>query len=238
MDRRNFIKVCSTVAVASALDRTLIGRALASQGGSFREYEKALLVKEDGSPLKPEDIKPHTSYIFFYPYVSTPSFLINLEKEVGAVDIELSDGSKYKWPGGVGPKRSIVAYSAICPHQWSYPTKDYTFIDYYSPDNPSKTTKKAGVIQCCAHLSVFDPSQGGKVLDGPAEVPITAILLKYEDGKLYAVGTIGVEQFRDFFDMYKKDLRKQYGSSRKAKKKSKECIVIEVSKYAKESIKC
>ncbi len=238
MDRRDFIKACSTVAIASMLDKGLIGNALASQPGAVKEYEKALLVKEDGSPLSVEDVKPHTNYLFFYPFVSTPCFLLNLGKSVEPVEVELTDGSKYKWPGGVGPDGSIVAYSAICPHQWSYPTKDHTFISYYSPDQPSKTTKKAGVIQCCAHLSVFDPATGGKVLDGPAEVPMTAILLKYEEGKLYAVGTLGVEQFRDFFDMYKKELRKQYGSSRKAKKKSTKCEVIEVSKYAKETIKC
>ncbi len=238
MDRRNFLKLCSSMAVASMLDTGVIGRALASQGGDFKKYEKALLVKEDGTPLKVEDIKPHTTYIFFYPFVSTPAFLLNLDKEVGPVDLELSDGSKYKWPGGVGPKKSLVAYSAICSHQLSYPTKDYSFIDYYSPENPSKTTKRSGVIQCCAHLSIFDPSQGGKVLDGPAEFPISTVVLSYEEGKLYAVGTLGVEVYQDFFDVYKRDLRKQYGSSRKAKKKSKECKVIEVSKYAKESIKC
>ncbi len=72
MDRRDFIKTCGTVAVASMLDASIFSNLLASQqDGMLKTYKNALLVKEDGSPIKEGDIKPHNNYIFFYPFAST-----------------------------------------------------------------------------------------------------------------------------------------------------------------------
>lgn len=238
MDRRDFIKTCGTIAVASFLDAGFFSQVLANQESFLKLYNKALLLKEDGSPLTEKDIIPHKEYIFFYPFASTPCYLINLSEEVKGVDVKLNDGQTYAWKGGVGSKKSIVAYSAICSHQWSYPTKEYAFINYYPPDKASETTKRAGVIQCCAHLSVFDPKAGGKVVEGPAEVPLASILLQEEGGKLYAVGVLGKDQFDAFFENYKTDLRKEYGSTTKAKELVDKCTVMEVEKYVKEIIRC
>ncbi|WP_096602885.1 Rieske 2Fe-2S domain-containing protein [Hydrogenobacter hydrogenophilus] len=238
MNRRDFIKTCGTVAVASFLDASFFSNVLANQEGFLKLYNKALLIKEDGSPITEKDILPHKEYLFFYPFTSTPCFLLNLGEEVKGVEVKLSDGKTYLWKGGVGSKKSIVAYSAICSHQWSYPTKEYAFINYYPPDKPSGTTKKAGVIQCCAHLSVFDPKAGGKVLEGPAELPLASVVLEEDGGKLFAVGILGKDQFDAFFENYKTDLRKQYGSSAKAKELVDKCIVLEVEKYVKETIRC
>lgn len=239
MDRRGFIKACGALAVASTIDARIFSEALAQQKGSlFKAYKKALLVKEDGSPLREQDLQPHTSYIFFYPYASTPCYLINLDKEVPPTEIRLANGQSYQWKGGTGSKKSMVAYSAICAHQWSYPTKDYSFINYYPPDKPSETTKKAGIIQCCAHLAVYDPSKGASVVDGPAEVPLASIVLEQEGGNFYAVGVLGVDQFDKFFDNYKQELRQAYGSTAKAKELVDRCVVMEVGKYVKEVIMC
>jgi Rieske Fe-S protein len=238
MDRRGFIRTCGVIAVASFLDARFFSEALANQEGLLKTYNKALLTKEDGSPISEKDILPHKEYIFFYPYASTPCFLLNLGDEVKGAEIKLNDGQVYLWKGGVGTKKSIVAYSAICSHQWSYPTREYAFINYYPPDKASETTKRASVIQCCAHLSVFDPKMGGKVLEGPAEVPLASIVLQEEDGKFYAVGVLGKDQFDAFFENYKTDLRKEYGSSAKAKQLVDKCSVVEVERYVKELIRC
>lgn len=238
MDRRDFIKTCGTIAVASFVDASFFSNVLANQEGFLKLYNKALLIKEDGTPITEKDILPHKEYLFFYPFASTPCFLLNLGEEVKEAQVRLKDGQSYTWKGGVGSKKSIVAYSAICSHQWSYPTKEYAFINYYPPDRASNATKKASVIQCCAHLTVFDPKAGGKVLDGPAEVPLASILLQEDNGKIYAVGVLGKDQFDAFFENYKKDLRKQYGSSAKAKQLVDRCVVMEVEKYVKEIIRC
>ncbi len=239
MDRRGFIKVCSTVAIGSMLDARFFSEVLANQqDGMFRAYKKALLVKPDGTPLGEGDIKPHTNYIFFYPYLSTPCYLLNLAEEIPPREIKLKDGKSYKWMGGMGSKKSIVAYSAICAHQWSYPTTQYSFINYNPPDSPSETTKKAGVIQCCAHLAVYDPKHGASVIDGPAEFPLASIVLVEEDGKFYAVGVLGKDQFDQFFENYRAELRQQYGSTAKAKEPVEKCVVMEVDKYVQAVVKC
>jgi arsenite oxidase small subunit len=158
-------------------------------------------------------------------------------EEVKPVDVKLKDGKTYKWQGGVGSKKSIVAYSAICAHQWSYPTKQYSFINYYPPDKPSETTKKSGIIQCCAHLGIYDPKEGGKVVDGP---PKFSGISGYtgRGGKFYAIGILGVDQFSQFFDNYKRELREVYGSIAKAKELVDKCVVMEVSKYVKQVVHC
>jgi len=238
MDRRAFVKACGSVATLSFLSSAFLTETLKAQTNEFKKYKKALLLKKDGNPIKPEDIQVGKQYLFFYPYRSTPAFLLNLGKEVKPAKVKLSDGSSYLWPGGVGPQKSIVAFCAICQHQLSYPTPEYSFINYYPPDKPSKAAKRGNVIQCCAHMSVFDPERGGIVLDGPAEYPLLTIVLSYENGKLYAVGTLGVERFSDFFDAYRSELKKMYKSFRRAKKKVDKSVVMTVEEYVNEVIYC
>ncbi|MCS6998141.1 MAG: (2Fe-2S)-binding protein [Aquificaceae bacterium] len=239
MDRRGFIKTCGTVAVASFIDPSLFSQVLAQQqDGMFQAYKKALLVKSDGTPLKEEDIKPQVNYIFFYPHNATPCYLINLGETVPPAEIKLKDGKSYRWMGGVGAKKSIVSYSAICAHQWSYPTPQYSFINYYPPDKPSETTKKAGIIQCCAHLALYDPKQGGSVIDGPADFPLASIVLQEEGGRFFATGVLGKDQFQQFFDNFRTELRQQYGSTAKARELVDKCIVMEVDKYVQAVVRC
>ncbi|MCX8164713.1 MAG: Rieske 2Fe-2S domain-containing protein [Aquificaceae bacterium] len=239
MNRRGFIKVCGTMAVASMVDPSLFSHVLAQQqDGMFQAYKKALLVKADGTPLKEGDIKPHVNYIFFYPHTATPCYLINLDESVPPAEVKLRDGKSYRWMGGIGSKKSIVAYSAICAHQWSYPTPQYSFINYYPPHKPSDTTKKAGIIQCCAHLALYDPKQGGSIIDGPADFPLASVVLQEEGGLLYAVGVLGKDQFQQFFDNYRTELRQQYGSTAKARELVDKCTVAEVDKYVQAVVMC
>lgn len=238
MNRRDIIRTCSLFAVGSMFNLIKFEEALGAEGGYYKQYKKSLLVKEDGSPLKESDIAPHTALLFFYPYKSTPCYIINTGQEVKPVSIKLNDGKTYSFSGGVGSKKSIVAYSAICPHQWSYPTKDFSLLNYYSPKEKSDTTGKSGVIQCCAHISVFDPINGGSVVEGPAEFPLAAVSLLVEDGKIYATGIVGKDQFSEFFDLYKSDMIEQFGSLDKAKEEMDKTVVMEVSKHVKEQIKC
>ncbi len=238
MDRRRFIRACTAVAAASLASPSFFLKTVDAKEGSFKPYKRAPLVDEDGKSLKLEKINPSREYLFFYPYRATPCILIDMDRELPPVEVKLADGSTYRWQGGVGPKKSIVAYSAICPHQLSHPTPDYSFINYYPEDKPSKVVNRGGVIQCCAHMSVFDPRNGGTVLEGPAKFPLLAIVLEYEDGVLYAVGTLGKELFEEFFDVFKPDLKKLYRSTRRAKKLVEKCPVVEMSEYTKEVIRC
>ena len=69
--------------------------------------ERARLVDTGGKTLRADALTVGQSYVFHYPYVTTPCFLIDLGSptEPGA-DLETSDGRPYRWAGGVGPGRS------------------------------------------------------------------------------------------------------------------------------------
>ena len=237
MHRRGFLRLCTSIAAASLASPSLF-KDLVRGSVEFKPYRKAPLLKEDGTPLSPEEVSPEEQYIFFYPYRATPCLLINLGEKVDPVKLKLSDGTTYLWSGGVGPHRSIVAYSAICPHQLSYPTPEVSAVGYYPEGVLSKLLKRDKVIQCCAHLSVFDPARGGEVLEGPSPSPLTAIVLSYEGGVLYALGTVGRELFEEFFDVFKPDLRKLYRSTRRAKRLVEKCTVVKMEDYVREFIRC
>src|SRR5258707_10387084 len=86
--------------------------------------------------------------------------------------LEIADQRSYEWQGGVGPRRSVVAYSAICAHQLAYPTKEISFISYRT--EKSARNRLGNVIHCCAEHSQYDPAEGARVLAGPAPAPLGA----------------------------------------------------------------
>jgi len=82
-----------------------------------------------GDPIAAKRLVVRTNYVFSYPYAGTPCFLLDLGRPVAAAQGLLrADGSAYAWNGGVGPARSIVAFSAICAHKLAYPTREVSFI--------------------------------------------------------------------------------------------------------------
>ncbi len=235
MRRRDFLKGCAYLSACSLLLHSFI---FAYNGRPLKRYTRALLVWEDGRPVKPREIKPDEEYIFFYPFRATPCILVNTHQRLGEVRLHLEDGTEYIWNGGIGPGKSIVAFVAICTHQLSYPTRQRTLISYHPPGKRSSLIGRDKVIQCCAHMSAFDPTKGGKVLEGPAKDPLPAVILAEDKGKVYAEAVLGKDLFEEFFDVYRKDLRKEYGSSRKAKERVDRCVVNPIRKYAREVIKC
>jgi hypothetical protein len=130
-----------------------------------------------------------------------------------------------------------VAYSAICAHQLTYPTRDISFISY-RPEKSARN-KFAHVIHCCSEHSQYDPADGGRVLAGPAPQPLAAILLEHDaanDG-LHAVGTLGGEMFNDFFRKYEFRLAMENGgAARRAVQGS--AAVVALENYCKQQVKC
>ena len=55
------------------------------------------------------------------------------------VELKTENGSTYEWPGGVGAQRGIVAYSAICSHRLTYPTRQISFISYRDRTSASRS---------------------------------------------------------------------------------------------------
>ncbi|HXZ54177.1 MAG TPA: (2Fe-2S)-binding protein [Burkholderiales bacterium] len=231
MQRRNFVLACAASAVAASLPAM-------PAGAEPRFYSRARLVEADGAPLKVRDVPANRNFIFHYPYAGTPCFLLNLGKPTQAfADLKTAEARTYHWPGGVGPGQSIVAYSAICAHRLTYPTREISFISYR--DEKSAGSRFAHVIHCCSEHSQYDPAEGAKVLAGPARQPLAAILLEYDpasDG-VYAVGTLGGELFNEFFSKYEFRLALEYGGNARSAVKGS-CMVSELERYCRQQVKC
>jgi arsenite oxidase small subunit len=234
MDRRSFIETCTSGAACAAAASALPAFAADSKP---KPYSRALLVDEHGNPVRASKLKPLTNYVFDYPFEATPVFLLDLGKPALPQSLSTRDRDAYAWPGGVGARRSVVAYSAICAHQLVYPTREVSFISF------RKTRALRGVqdelIHCCADHSQYDPAKGAEVLSGPATQPLCAVLLDH-DAKLdtlTAYATLGGELFDDFFKKYEMKLSLEVGP--KARNRvAGQSVVQELEKYCRNSIQC
>jgi arsenite oxidase small subunit len=234
MERRQFIKACAAALAASP------AAALSAQNAEPRRYTAALLVDALGRSIRASELAAGKNYIFHYPYAGTPCFLLDLGRPTAAgVSLKTADGRRYTWPGGVGPARSIVAYSAICAHQLAYPTKQISFISYRDARSASPTAR-ANTIHCCAEHSEYDPSRGARVTGGPAEQPLCAILLEHDakSGELRAVGTLGGELFNRFFEKYEFKLALDYGPAKAKAAVGEKTVVSELTQFCQQQVRC
>lgn len=233
MKRRSFLGSCA--AVGSAASLAAVASAFASTPP--RLYARARLVDVLGEPILARSLAAETNYVFHYPYASTPCFLLRLPRVAArAVSLKREDGGTYAWTGGVGPGRSIVGFSAICAHKLAYPTRDISFIHY---QKGRSATSGGAVIHCCADHSVYDPTEGARVVSGPAPQPLAAILLEHDEAtdQLHALGTLGPEQFDAFFRKYEFKLGMEYGGKAKAPVGDR-AVVSELTAFSKTTIQC
>ncbi len=246
MDRRNFMETCSSAgmaATAACLSASASMPALAADARP-KAYQRVLLTNERGDPFKAASLVAQANYVFHYPFEATPVFLLDLDKNVPPLQtpaLKTKAGDSYAWPGGVGPRKSIVAFSAICAHQLVYPTQQLSFISFRkgTPANAKTPNAGADLIHCCADHSQYDPAQGAKVLSGPASQPLCAVLLEHnaKDDTLTAYATLGGELFDDFFKKYEAKLSIEVGS--KAKNAvTQRTTVRELEKFCRNAVKC
>ena len=231
MLRRDFILACGASALTAPLPAT-------PADASPRFYSRALLVDPEGRPLRAGALTENRNFIFHYPFAGTPCFLLNLGKPTRPfAQLKTADERTYEWPGGAGASHSIVAYSAICAHRLTYPTREISFISYRG--EKSAGSKFAQVIHCCSEHSQYDPAEGAKVLAGPAPQPLAAILLEHDAASddLYAVGTLGGELFNEFFSKYEFRLALDHGGHARTVVESR-CMVSELAQYCRQQVKC
>ena len=232
MQRREFIKFCAASAAATG------GTAALAEDAQPHFYNRARLVSSDGAPLLAKSVPAQRNLIFNYPYASTPCFLLNLGKPVKAARLATADRHGYEWHGGVGAARSIVAYSAICAHQMTYPTREISFISYRT--EKSARNRFSNVIHCCSEHSQYDPADGARVLAGPAPQPLAAILLEHDPktDELAAVGTLGGEMFNQFFAKFGFRLELENGGPAARREIAGACVVQSLENYCKQQVKC
>ena len=203
MERRHFNKLCTGLITGAASLHANASKARST----LKKYTKSALVLADNTPVNFSTLKAGESLIFSYPYVSTPCFLLRLSKAASA---------KENWPGGIGDDQSIVAFSAICSHKMSHPAKPVSHINYRSDvvnfyDNKGQTKARTQLISCCSEHSVYDPADAARVLSGPAPVPLAAIELQNDsNGNIFAVGSIGENQYHRFLEQFGFRLAMEY----------------------------
>ena len=231
MQRRDFVKFCAASATAARVP------AVAAADATPTFYGRVRLIAGNGAPLKAAAVPAERNLIFHYPFAATPCFLLNLGHPAKAsARLATADKRAYEWKGGVGQRRSIVAYSAICAHQLAYPTREISFISYRAEKSPRN--RFGNVIHCCAEHSQYDPSEGARVLAGPAPQPLAAILLEHDEktDELTAVGTLGGEMFNQFFAKYEIKLSLEGGAPRATA--STTSVVHEMENYCRQQVKC
>ena len=230
MERRDFIRIC-----AGSLGAGAVAGSARGQGASPKRYPRARLMHAPGAPLKAAQLQVNRNYVFFYPFQATPCFLLNLGRALPPARLEGT--AQYTWPGGAGAAHSVVAYSAICSHQLTYPTRDISFISFRAGKNA--VNPHADVIHCCSEHSQYDPAAGAKVVAGPAPQPLAAVLLEHDPAsdQLSAVGTLGSEVFNAFFRKYEIKLSLEMGS-RARQAAGDECLVTELDNFCRQQVRC
>ncbi|HET6265102.1 MAG TPA: hypothetical protein VFD95_09600 [Usitatibacter sp.] len=233
MKRREFVATCAAAAGSVALPT-------AGQGGNLtaRMYSRAKLVDERRQPMRLVQLQAGRNYVFEYPFAATPCFLLRLRgPAASAIDLKTEAGSPYRWQGGIGPGHDVVAYSAICAHKMTYPTRQVSFIGYR--DEPSPVAGRGRVIACCSDRSVYDPAAGARVVSGPAPQPLATILLEHDpkSDEVFAVGTFGGEMFAEFFRKYEFRLQLEQGDRARNAVEGL-AVVRELETYSTQWAKC
>lgn len=240
--RRGFAKLC----VSAVPLWGKVSAVIANEQTVARRYQRVKLVNGRDQPIHSSDLTVGETYIFHYPYITTPCFILNLGQRT-ARDVELSreDGVRYHWPGGVGPKGSVVAYSAICAHMMTHPARTVSFINYrHEPvtfkDTQEERVRRSNVIYCCSEKSVYDAAQGAHVLGGPAPQPLAVIVLEHraEDDTYFATGTEGGEMFGRFFKEFDHRLTLEHQTKDVRRETTDRVVVLTLNEYCKNQVRC
>ena len=242
VQRRRFVKLCAAAAMTAGANPALLAR----EGARARLYERTALIDADGAPITAQGLDTGRSYVFHYPYASTPCFLLDLGRPVpAAVELSTEAGEPYLWPGGAGEGRSVVAFAAICAHRMSHPAKEVSFINYRHGkvryrDSADRPREASGVIFCCSERSVYDPADGARVLGGPAKQPLATVLLQTDPatGALSALGTLGGEMYDAFFEKFAFRLALEHETSNIRRRAGATSVVMDIEEYSRTIMQC
>lgn len=240
--RRGFTKLCVSVLPLWGKVSSLI----AKERTVARRYQRVKLVNVVGQPIHSRDLAVGETYIFHYPYITTPCFLINLgQRTVRDLELTSENGLRYQWPGGAGPEGAVVAYSAICAHMMTHPARAVSFINYrHEPvtfkDTREERVRRSSVIHCCSEKSVYDATRGAHVLGGPAPQPLAVIVLEHndEDDTYSATGTEGGEMFIPFFEEFDYRLTLEYRTDDIQREITGTAAVLPIDEYCKNQVVC
>ncbi len=189
--KRNVLKLLAVAGILGAAGGSLIGGSLQYAQPpvvGLTSYPRVALIDTDGSTLTVSkalsEYNSDTSEVvtFNYPLVNEPNFFLNLAP--GPSGIGATDALN-----GIGPQKTIVAFSAICQHLGC----PAPALAYYPPGTCPQTFNGLGFyIHCSCHGSTYDVTNGAANLTGPAVLPLPQVVLEEaSDGTIYATGMVG-----------------------------------------------
>ena len=236
LSRRRFVHLCSGAAALLSQGRSLAASETLSTFPTVRLVDGA----EQG--IRAEDLELEREYVFFYPYVSTPCFLLRLGTSTEPTKLSTESGQTYQWPGGVGSDGRVVAFAAICSHKLTHPSEPVSFIGYRQQpvgflDRQNQVVQQAAVIQCCSEHSIYDPAQGARVLAGPAPQPLAGIALEVREEELFATGVYGGLLYARFFERFGFRLQLEFGA-RAQELVETSSRVMRIEDYTRQRIRC
>jgi rieske iron-sulfur protein len=186
--RRDFLRSAAGAMVAGALypvpataqgiaaAQSAATQSAAAQSGTAATRVAAgdLLVRADrpgAQPLRPEDVETGVPLMAwpFDPVAKAVRSGVSLNRIV-LIKVDpskLSERTRRRATGG------ILAYSAVCTH---------------SGCDVSDWDAQEQALVCPCHASMFDPLDGGEVIDGPAPRALPALPLSTSDGQLVVAG--------------------------------------------------
>jgi len=224
LDRRRFNHICSGMLASAMLG------SQAAPAADSQSYNRSRLHRDNQTPLTGTELEPGKAYVFFYPYVTTPAFLIDVAQT--AVD-------------GVGPNQSIVAFSAICTHKMSHPAREISFLNYRHDEvefyaSSGQAEKRSAVISCCSERSVYDARKGASVLGGPAPMPLARIDLEYNSGddQLIATGSSGANMYERFFEKFGFRAALEHQVADVKAPSADIAVAIPAEQYSSQTIRC
>jgi arsenite oxidase small subunit len=143
-----------TLLGAGAAGATAVALGAADEADAARRYPKLRVVALDR-------LRVNRPVSFDYPLKAQPNVLLDLGHAV---------------PAGVGPKRSIVAYSTLCQHMGC----------------PVEYRRKSREFVCPCHQTQYDPERLSSIIQGLALRPLPRIQLQVRRGAVWAVGVNGL----------------------------------------------
>jgi Rieske Fe-S protein len=162
-------------------------RLLRAQGdaASIRPKEGDFLVKVGDAaarPLTVDDITPGAAQMMVWP-LDPADGTVRSGSRLNRILLVRLDPDALSAETRSRAADGIVAYTAICTHTGC------EVIDWHADEK---------LLHCPCHYSKFDPSDGARVVDGPAPRGLPALPLKTMDGKLVVArpftARVGFEQ--------------------------------------------
>ena len=169
IERRTVLELAIGLGIGLGLD----SRAAAGQdeSASARPKEGDLLIKsgdEGRTPLKPEDILLGAAQTMAWA-MDPSSRTVRSGSRLNQLILLRLDPEKLTAETRSRAADGVVAYTSICTHTGCD-------VDDWLADEQH--------MSCPCHFSIFDPKDGGRVVDGPAPRMLPALPLKIVDGKL------------------------------------------------------